>query len=390
MSAQLDLISGNDLSALSSVTQEDLMQAINKIAPLSNIGLIVASATRPDITNNPRFIRYGWLDISTPSTPVLKAYTADRTTLVDLDASWSTVSGALSSILTSMFAARSTTGGVTIGLIKTNSGYTDAGNAYYILRVASNGKDVEAVTLDSALSGGGGVALARLSQTGIGAGKFIGYDAGVAGWVSIVPSTDLIGSSRVAVETNIVPGTALYILRTNAAGNACEWVATNAATLFAAGDIALASLVQAATAAHVLRRNDANTASEWGYNENVYRSGATTIGSTDANITGLTDVAHGLGGYPDVVTVKLINKAANVAHGYSVGDVITLDGVNLATNATPFNVHFSSSALFTLSVTYDANNVNLHTKDGSALIASSPANFTADWNVSITLIRFRH
>lgn len=388
MSAQLDLISGNDLSALSSVTQEDLMQAINKIAPLSNIGLIVASATRPDITNNPRFIRYGWLDISTPSTPVLKAYTADRTTLVDLDASWSTVSGALSSILTSMFAARSNTGGVTIGLIKTNSEYTDAGNAYYILRVASNGKDVEAVTLDSALSGGGGVALARLSTTDHGVGKFIGYSEGSAGYVSITPSTDLLGSSRIAAPTNILPGTALYLLRTNSAGTAPEWVATNAASLFAGGDIPITALAQAGTLGHVLRRNETNTAPEWAYNEYIYRSGNLTIGSSDAMIQ--TSVAHSLGNYPDFVSIKLVNKAANVAHGYSVGDVVDIKGFTRGSDGGPFNVSFPSDSTYSLSVTYDAGTVSFPTKNGTAFITSSAANFTLDWDVSVTLMFIRH
>jgi hypothetical protein len=325
MSAQLDLISGNDLSALSSVTQEDLMQAINKVAPLSNIGLIVASATRPDITNNPRFIRYGWLDITTPSTPVLKAYTADRTTLVDLDASWTTVSGALSSILTSMFAARSASGGVTIDLVKTNSAYTNAGNGYYLLRVASNGKDVEAVTLDIALSGGGGVALARLDTTGIGAGKFIGYNAGVAGYVSIVPSTDLIGSSRLAVETNVLPaGTPLYVPRTNAAGTALEHVTPN--SLFANNELAVARLLATGAQANDVLRFNGTTWEKVTPTLRMVAADAANSGILGSSSVGsaFQNIAHGLATIPKLIDVRLRQTNAVADIGYNQNDEVPL------------------------------------------------------------------
>lgn len=330
MSAQLDLISGNDLSALSSVTQEDLMQAINKVAPLSNIGLIVASTTRPDITNNPRFIRYGWLDITTPSTPVLKAYTADRTVLVDLAASWTTVSGALSSILTSMFATRSITGGVHVGLIKHNSDYSDTGGAYYLLRVASNGKDVEAVSLDSALSGGGGVGLNRLSTTGLGSGKFIGYNAGAAGYVSITPSTDLIGSSRLAVETNVLPaGTPLYVPRTNAAGTAIEHVTPN--SLFANNELAVARLLATGAATNDILRFNGTTWEKVTPTLRMVAADAINSGTLGGNAistaVGSPHVfPHGLVTIPKLVQVRLRLSAGAADAGYNANDEVDIAG----------------------------------------------------------------
>jgi len=381
MSAQLDLISGNDLIALSSVTQEDLMQAINKIAPLSNIGLIVASATRPDITNNPRFIRYGWLDISTPSTPVLKAYTADRTVLVDLGASWTTVSGALSSILTSMFAARSATGGVTIDLIKTNSGYTDAGNGYYLLRVASNGKDVEAVSLDSALSGGGGVALARLATTGIGAGKFIGYSAGIAGYVSITPSTDLIGGSRLAVETNILPaGTPLYVPRTNAAGTAIEHVTPN--SLFANNELTIARIAAGAgTAYQTLRRNSANTGNEWAQTVKTFTSANTALTAS----TKILDTAHLLGGLPDSWNAYLacITNDGDYTAGTDYIDINSCFDTT-AELAPAFLVNFTSTLVQVIQT-----NGNIQVKKRTTVTIGEEYTITlAKWQLIIKACRF--
>jgi hypothetical protein len=65
MSAQFDVIAGLDISSLSSVTQAQLMQMVNQIAPLANIGGVIYGATTPDIANNPRFSRYLWIDSST-------------------------------------------------------------------------------------------------------------------------------------------------------------------------------------------------------------------------------------------------------------------------------------------------------------------------------------
>jgi hypothetical protein len=380
MSAQLDLISGNDLSALSSVTQEDLMQAINKVAPLSNIGLIVASATRPDITNNPRFIRYGWLDISTPSTPVLKAYTADRTVLVDLDASWTTVSGALSSILTSMFAVRSATGGVTIDLIKTNAGYTNAGNGYYLLRVAGNGKDVEAVSLDSALSGGGGVPLARLSQVGLVAGKFIGNSGGSAGYVSIIPNTDLVGSARIDIPTNVLPGTARYVARTNAAGTAPEWVTPNDA--FADNELTIARIAAGAgTAYQTLRRNSANTGNEWAQTVKTFTSANTALTAS----TKILDTAHSLGGLPDSWNAYLacITNDGDYTAGIDFIDINSCFDTS-AELAPAFQVNFTTSLVQVIQT-----NTNIQIKKRTTAVVGEEFTITlARWQLIIKACRF--
>lgn len=79
MSAQNDLIATLDLSALNPVTQPNIMQAINQLQPLLNIGGIIFQSTTPDVANNPRFARYIWLD-STTNPPVPKYYNSGTLT----------------------------------------------------------------------------------------------------------------------------------------------------------------------------------------------------------------------------------------------------------------------------------------------------------------------
>jgi hypothetical protein len=80
MAVQYDFVSGVDLSALSSVTQAQLMQAINRLAPLANIGGVIYGpvANFDDVgdtfmTDNPRCARYLLID-TTASPYTLKTW----------------------------------------------------------------------------------------------------------------------------------------------------------------------------------------------------------------------------------------------------------------------------------------------------------------------------
>lgn len=80
---QYDQQAGLDVSSLPSVSQSQLLQMINQSAPLSNIGFVLcfagdaagaAGVGFPDVTNNPRFIRYIWIDTQNPLSPSIKKY----------------------------------------------------------------------------------------------------------------------------------------------------------------------------------------------------------------------------------------------------------------------------------------------------------------------------
>ncbi len=255
MSTQKDLIAGLDLSPLSSASQEDIMQAINGLAPLTNIGLVFVGTARPDITNNPRMIRYIWLDISDPTNPSFKRYIADRTALADADASWESLGVANGAILTAMMAARSITGGINVGLLKLNSDYSASlGSIYYVLRVAANGKDIEAVSINTAIDDGGGIGLSLIDLAGSGAQKYLKIVAGALTYDYIDPADDITAAfnNRIPVETAIAPGTTRYVLRTNVAADAAEWVAPTG--IFSGGELPIASLAQELAVANDLIR----------------------------------------------------------------------------------------------------------------------------------------
>lgn len=327
MSQQHDILSGKDISALSSIEQEDIMQMVNQAEPLDNIGFVIVGDTRPDITNNPRFIRYLWIDISDPDNPSFKRYTGDRAVLLDSDASWQAIGVESLSILTSMFAARSANGGVNVGLIKLNADFSATpASAYYVLSVDATGKFVEAVNINTLVTNAGGLSLAALQTTGLVQGKFLGYNGGVAGYVSIVPSTDLIGVSRIAIETNIVPGTARYVVRTNAAGTALEFVTPN--DLFADGELAVARLLAAGAVANDILRYDGAAWAKVTPSLRLIAGDVANAGILSASnvATQVHTIPHLLGSVPKLVDVRLRMTNAVADIGYNQNDEVPFSG----------------------------------------------------------------
>lgn len=143
MAAQFDFIAGVDISSLSSVTQAQLMQMINQIAPLSNIGGIIAQAGgslaasidegtngSPSVTDNPRFARYIWLNTHDAATaaPTPYYYNANNN-------KWTSTSVAAESITNTEIASNA-------AIAVSKLAY---GSAYYLLRTNSGGNSVEYV-----------------------------------------------------------------------------------------------------------------------------------------------------------------------------------------------------------------------------------------------------
>jgi hypothetical protein len=383
MSEQNYIKAGFDLSSVSSASQEQVMQAIAGSTPISNIGFCIVSTTRPDITNNPEMIRFIWLDISTPSNVVLKRYIADRTVLVDADASWETFGVSNLSVLTAMIATRSTTGGVDLTRMKLNSDYSASlGSIYYLIRVAANGKDIEAVSLNTALADGGGVNLARLDLSGSGAQKYLGIDAGALGYKYLDPANDMTSAlgNRIPVSTAIAPGTALYILRTNAAGTAAEWVSPSDVSLA----IAIASLAPGGAAANdIIRFNG----SVW---EKVTPSleltnGATisttgVLGAINLGSATLTEnFAHGLSSAPRLVRAVVRCTANDAATGYVIGDEIDVSCWGEITGADEalFAVYANATNVVVSRVSNSAANAQvIPAVGGNPVAPTALANFT--------------
>ena len=75
---QYDFQSAFDITGLSGLTKAQLIQYVLKLGPLPNIGGVIVMSglnnAHPDVTNNPRFARYLWIDNQDANAPVLKLY----------------------------------------------------------------------------------------------------------------------------------------------------------------------------------------------------------------------------------------------------------------------------------------------------------------------------
>lgn len=140
MAAQFDFIAGIDISSLSSVTQAQLMQMINQIAPLSNIGGVIVQAGTsvagnitqgtngsPSVADNPRFARYIWLNThNANAAPTPYYYNANNL-------HWISTNVAAGSITNAEIASNAA-----IAVAKLAKG-----TASYLLRTDSSGNAVE-------------------------------------------------------------------------------------------------------------------------------------------------------------------------------------------------------------------------------------------------------
>lgn len=229
MSIQYDVTPGVDLSALSSATLAQVTQAISQLAPLSNIGGIIVGTTYPDVVNNPRFIRYIWLDISTPSNPSLKRYVGTRSPIQDGDAFWTAYAVADDSIHTSMIHAIADTSvddalaGVNIGKLKRNAnGTATAGDANKLVVIDSNGRYVTVASFASFLTNGI-VPLTALDATGE-TYRLMTLEGNVPAWRRFDPNNNIFSGSEVPITKLLCSsGNGYKVLRGNAGSSALEF-----------------------------------------------------------------------------------------------------------------------------------------------------------------------
>jgi len=216
MPTQFDFNPGLDLSSLTSATLAQVVQAISQIAPLSNIGGIYVGTTRPDITNNARFIRYLWLDITTPSNPAIKRYIGNRTSLEDADNKWTAIGVATNAITTLMIddiASRTVddaNGGVDIGRLKLNAdGTATAGDIGKLLRIEANGRYVEVVALANILTNGV-VPLTALSATGGTNYYILSVSGGAISWTPFNPTNMILAGYEIPIGKLLVAAPDAY------------------------------------------------------------------------------------------------------------------------------------------------------------------------------------
>mgnify|MGYP003347037721 FL=1 len=214
MSAQYDFIAGLDISSLSSVTQAQLMQMINQISPISNIGGVIyqpgsnlntsipaGTLGSPNVNDNPRFKRYIWLNTydSVNNAPTPYYYN-------DANSNWISTSVAAGSITNTSINASA-------GIAVTKLAY---GSSRQILRTNQSGNAAEYVAPSGIFSNGELPVVALTAQGGAAYLKS-GASSGPTVWVAEATERAAIQSniSDLAV-TQLVKGSAGTLLHTNA------------------------------------------------------------------------------------------------------------------------------------------------------------------------------
>jgi len=287
MAAQYDFQSGVDLSALSSVTQAQLMQAINQIAPLSNVGGIIAQATAPDIASNARFARYVWIDTSAvPYT--LKTYQSGAWTA--------------STVGTNAINAATQIVDDTITLAKLKS---SGATAAQVLTV--NTSKVVAFTNPADVIPSGTLPVASINAVAPANGSFIRKASGAASWVTYDPTDDVDGLLLEKLET----GSANQIIAADSGGTAI-WKSNNdvSSNFLPAGSntvgIKLSKLCNnSATSGQVVLSNGSNLIVSSPYYD-IFSTNATVVSPSNLDTAGWHGaVAHGRAGVPKLIKLML-------------------------------------------------------------------------------------
>lgn len=357
---QFDFNPGIDVTGLSSVTQAQLQQMVAQMVGVDNIGGVLvgsgAASSHPDVTNNPRFIKYIWLDTQTANSVLLKVY--QGTYPSDLYADWSTVAIADNSITAVKLAnyAVSVLNGTGANKIALKQdGTADSTKALYLLRIDSAGQFVEVVSAASVV---GGLTLQtnKLDVSTATNGMVLQYSSslGYATWQAISIS-GLITAGSLPYDRLAVSSNNYWLFRFGATGIA-EAVRNNDLLapngLFEIRSIPLNRLdVTGATASDAIRFSG----TDWVKTTPFYGTVGVLPG-TDTSIS----IAHNLGAIPRVLIGYLKNNTGGALNGYAANDVAGLDIMNTRTGA-------GAGSVTALAISADAINITIATNFGSGV-----------------------
>lgn len=336
MASQYDVVAGLDLSSLTSVTQAQIMQAINQLAPLANIGGIIFQAGTsvnttiaqgtggsPDVTGNPRFARYIWLNTYNAATLPPTPYYYDAST-----GDWTLVSVAAGSIVNASVASNAA-----IAVTK-----LAVGTARYLLRTNAAGTALEFVA-PASVNTTNEIPVNNLVANGTNG--YLKTSAGSVVWVADATERAAIQSGISALApASISPGANNTLMGTNGSGvvgfDSIGNILSNNAiglSLLSAGGSAQYDVLYSTGTAWEKRTPSVN-----------FLQGATiNSGITVGALGGATvfTQAHGLGATPKIFRATVI--CTTIDNGFAVGDELDVYSIrNAAANNT--NVGLTADA----------------------------------------------
>lgn len=385
MPSQYDFKPGADLSVVASPTKFDLMQAIYGITPSDNIGGVIlmsgAGGQYPDVTNNPRFSRYLWIDTqdfdpnnpSSPWTPILKVWAGSATggTPSDSVTDWVTLGVQADAVVTKSIRNLA----VTIDKMSSDSS-ADAGKMLVVDTSLDGGKyAIKAVSLLDYVEDGT-ITLGKLVQ-GTTSGQLIHYNGSGLEYKSIADIINSLGSA-VITPTSIVAGGENTVLTT--VGGTPVWTAVGS-TILADNSITFPKLAKGYYDGEMLKYVLAS--GTW---QNVrpvldlsyyVRFNAGQPLGTNSSLRAINQI-HGIPSGLPIFVRPVIRVIANMTTAaYVAGDEIELNAVSHADeqSARPFVVMVNSTnVLVAPFFTYDETDIAIPGKtlasDGSATMVT--------------------
>jgi hypothetical protein len=395
MAAQFDFIAGVDISSLSSVTQAQLMQMINQIAPLSNIGGVIVQAGTstnphfnegdggsPSVTDNPRFARYIWLNTHDAATAAPTPYYYDASM-----SRWSATNIAAESITDAEIAP-----GAEIAVTKLAKGLTKQ-----LIRTNQAATAVEYVNPNQIFTNGD-LPVASLTPALTYNSYLKTSPSGAVSWSSFTDEKTAFQSAISALQvTQLSAGAPLSILRTNGSG-AIAWDLPSAA--FGSGsNIPLSALAAAGVPNNFVLFSPGNGA--WtaarvslgvinspsiGLNGSIpaFAADGTAITPLDDGLIYDTyRVEHGLGSglvSPKLVRVVLVcvrNDTSGKDPSFIAGAEIPIECITSTTGAPTFSVVTNSTYVYIAAIAKTSTSFNIikPTSPAATRVALTPANW---------------
>lgn len=342
-----DFQPGLDLSSLSSVTQAQLMQALAQLLPLSNMGGVIfqagtslaASITQatngaPDVTNNPRFARYIWLNTYAAATSQPTPYYYNT-----LDSKWYSTSIAA---LTITNAEISASAAIAVTKLAT-------GTARFLVRTNAAGTANEFVNPNSILTNND-VPLIALEQGAAPADAFLRRVSGGSSWQSFTSTLAAIQNALTGVPvTALAAGANNTLLGTGSGGVVAMDTPNN---LIPNLGLNLGKLAAGGASARQLMQWDGSAWSP--VTPSLQINGTLAVSTTgyDAGVTlsvGSMTFLHGLGATPKLVRVVAVLQSpdgtSTASNTYSPGDEIDIMGLESSANNPAFSIMANSTTI---------------------------------------------